>query len=65
MARPNINSRSNNSYVVLFYDNYSVILEIRCKHFFYGCPEGTPAANNLLIHGAYVLSPNDQTESAG
>jgi endonuclease G len=38
--------------------------EIHCKHFFYGCPTGTPATNDLIIRDDYALSSNDETKFA-
>ncbi len=38
--------------------------EVHCKHFFYGCPEGTMATNDLIIRDAYALSSNDETKFA-
>jgi endonuclease G len=38
--------------------------EVHCKHFFYGCPVGTPATNDLIIRDDYALSSNDETKFA-
>jgi endonuclease G len=38
--------------------------EIHSKHFFYGCPRGTQATNDLIIRDIYALSSNDQTKFA-
>lgn len=38
--------------------------EIHCKHFFYGCPMGAHATNDLIIRDIYALSSNDQTKFA-
>ena len=38
--------------------------EIHCKHFFNGCPLGTPPSNDLIIRDIYALSSNDNTKFA-
>ncbi|KPL18960.1 MAG: hypothetical protein AMJ92_05450 [candidate division Zixibacteria bacterium SM23_81] len=38
--------------------------EIHSKHFFYGCPMGTDATNDLIIRDIYALSSNDRTKFA-
>ena len=38
--------------------------EIRCKHFIYGYPLGTPESNDLLIRDSYAMSTNDETKFA-
>jgi endonuclease G len=39
-------------------------LEIHCKHFFFGCPQGTLPTNDLIIRDIYALSSNDETKFA-
>lgn len=38
--------------------------EIHSKHFFYGCPTGAHATNDLIIRDIYALSSNDHTKFA-
>lgn len=38
--------------------------DAHCEHFFYGCPTGTPATNDLIIRDIYALSSNDSTKFA-
>jgi endonuclease G len=40
------------------------VMEIHCKHFFYGYPLGTPKTNDLIIRDLYALSNNDKTKFA-
>ena len=44
--------------------NQQNLTEIHCKHFFYGCPLGTPPTNDLIIRDIYALSSNDNTKFA-
>jgi len=50
--------------IILFISSQSFQLEIHCKHFFYGCPKGSPDTNDLIIRENYALSSNDQTKFA-
>jgi hypothetical protein len=42
----------------------SFTVEIHSKHFFYGCPVGARATNDLIIREDYALSSNDETKFA-
>ena len=45
-------------------NNEQHLSEIHCKHFFKGCPKGTPKTNDLIIRDIDSMSSNDSTKFA-